>query len=133
VRGPHSVSVGIAAIPLERRRLGQVFEQAVIHDVLAEAIRLQVPLQGAEGGFQMAVGAAEMPLEGEPRTEERRSPGARRSAWIPSARGVALTFRAAVSITEMVRPSDSPRTAASHRETAPGPWGADPTGIRVTT
>jgi len=38
------LEVGITAIPLERRGVGYVFEQAVIDDVLAEAIRLQIPL-----------------------------------------------------------------------------------------
>src|SRR6185369_10606015 len=62
--------VGIAAVPLEWRRFADVFQQAVVHDVLSEAVGLEVPLQAVEGRLQVAVRAAEMALEGESRAEE---------------------------------------------------------------
>ena len=47
-----------------------IFEQPVIDDVLAETVRLQVPLKTVEGRLEVAVGAAEVALEGESRAVE---------------------------------------------------------------
>ncbi len=57
--------VGIAAIPFEGLGAGEVLERAVIDDVFAEAVGLEVPLQAVDGGVEMAIGAAELALEGE--------------------------------------------------------------------
>ena len=57
--------VGIAAVPFERLGPGEIFERAVVDDVLAEAIGLEVPLQAVDGGVEVAVGAAELALKGE--------------------------------------------------------------------
>src|ERR1039458_1047578 len=43
-RSAFGFQVRIAAIPLERLGAIHIFQQPVVHDVLAEAIRLQVPL-----------------------------------------------------------------------------------------
>src|SRR5579864_1562535 len=57
--------VGVAAVPFERLGTGQVFERAIVDDVLAEAIGLQIPLQAVDGGVEMTVRAAELSLKGE--------------------------------------------------------------------
>src|ERR1017187_1958767 len=63
-RSAFGFQVRIAAIPLERLGAIHIFQQPVVHDVLAEAVRLQVPLQPVEGGFQVTVGATEAAVEG---------------------------------------------------------------------
>ena len=108
MRGPHSVSrFGIAAVPLERRGVVDIFEQAVVHDVFAEAVRLQVPLQAVEGRFEVAVGAAEVSLEGEAGAVEEPLAAAlgRQRRRACRAMSVPRRLRAAVSMTEIVSSS----------------------------
>ena len=57
--------VGIATVPFEWLGSGEVFKGAVVDDVFAETVRFQIPLQSVDGGVDVAVGAAELTLEGE--------------------------------------------------------------------
>jgi hypothetical protein len=80
-----------------------VFERAIVHDVLAEAIRLQVPLQAVESGIQVAIGAAELLPKGEARRVEQLLAAALRGEFGRAAeRDGAGHSPRAVSITEMV-------------------------------
>ena len=55
--------VWIGARPLVRLRVLDALKQFVVHNAAAKAIRLQVPLNAVEGGIDVAVGAANLPLK----------------------------------------------------------------------
>ena len=59
------IQIGVAAVPFERSRIGDIFDGTVIDDIHAETIRLQVPLQSIEGRIEMAVGTTELALKRE--------------------------------------------------------------------
>ena len=65
----------------------EFFERAVVDDVLAEAVRLEVPLQTVEGGVEVAVGAAEVALEGKVGGVEETLAAAQGVDTLPARRG----------------------------------------------
>ena len=70
------LEVGVAAVPLEWLGAFDVLEQAVVYDVLAEPVRLQVPLEAVKCSLDVAICAPEVSLKSEPRAEEKLLPPA---------------------------------------------------------
>ncbi len=55
--------VRITAVPLEGFGPSEIFQRTIVDDIFAEAVRLQIPLQSVNGRVEVAIGAAELPLE----------------------------------------------------------------------
>jgi hypothetical protein len=59
-----SGQVRIAAVPLVGLGAFEVFDGAIVDDVAAEAVWFEVPGEAVKGGIDVAVGAADLALEG---------------------------------------------------------------------
>src|SRR5512146_1845147 len=77
--------IRVAAVPFERLSSGEVLEQFVVHDVFAEAVRLEVPFEAIKGAVDMTIRATEVSLETELRGVEYLLAATNRSDLLRSA------------------------------------------------
>ena len=66
--------IRVAAVPFEWLGSGQILQRAIVDDVFAESIRLEVPLEAVDGRINVAIGTAEGALEGKLRGVEQAFP-----------------------------------------------------------